>query len=222
MFRSRRRSVLIPQHEHAQLSAVLARAWGNAQFALPGIDFELFVQGVAEHDRGYPQFDTAEIGATAEAAWIDLQRRGCEMQSGEAQVDLVIQFHIRRLVGYSPTPLRKALSEEINEIIARRLHQNRFEPEPFAWADQITHFCDKVSFDFCFEVPAESSVAVAESLLSEPKSLRYRVDGLGQIEVSPWPFRAPELRGEIAGFRAEGYPSRLETVQLPFAVRQGA
>jgi hypothetical protein len=54
-------------------------------------------------------------------------------------------------------------------------------------ADRVTAVCDGIAFDVCFE-------------------------GLREIEVDPWPFARPELEVLLVGYRADGYPERLDRV----------
>jgi len=52
MFKSRKRSITIPQSEHARLSGFIARFWGNEQVDPPPVGKEAFTLGVTLHDRG--------------------------------------------------------------------------------------------------------------------------------------------------------------------------
>jgi hypothetical protein len=53
-------------------------------------------------------------------------------------------------------------------------------------ADRVTAFCDAVAFDVCAEGPPD--------------------------HIDPWPFAHPQLDVLLVGFRAEGYPERLDRV----------
>ncbi len=60
MIRSRRRAVVFPQADHARLADTLALAWRDR----PALPFDSFVRGVADHDRGYGEYDNDELGVT--------------------------------------------------------------------------------------------------------------------------------------------------------------
>lgn len=65
MFKSKIRSIIIPQYEHGRLAGTVASLWGNDDFARPVIDFASFVQGVALHDWHYGPIDNLPIGEAA-------------------------------------------------------------------------------------------------------------------------------------------------------------
>jgi hypothetical protein len=70
--------------------------------------------------------------------------------------------------------------------------------------------CDVISFEFCFEKSSERDV----------RGFRIRLDGLGRIEVDPWPFAVPRLLGLVTAFEQDGYPNRLRPVSVPFDAQQ--
>jgi hypothetical protein len=80
-------------------------------------------------------------------------------------------------------------------------------------ADEITALCDMVSFDVCVERPEQGELTVA----GEP--VRYTVDGRGGVTLAPWPLGLPWLDLLLVGFRADGYPSRLDRVADPIRLR---
>ena len=88
-----------------------------------------------------------------------------------------------------------------------------------AEADRVTDLCDRIAFDFCLEEPAGGRVAVAPRHGAEPVPVAYTVDGQGGITLDPWPLAVPRLGGIILGFRADGYPGRLDPVVVPFVAR---
>ncbi len=221
MFRSKRRDVLIPQSEHARLAGALARIWGNDSFDTPAFDFEAFVTGVVFHDRGYPTIDVSEIGAVDELDWLELQKLGAEQEYSNPYVDLVVKFHVLRLLDYRPTPERQAYRQELEQTITQRLERYQLDRAQFEWADRITNFCDNLSFDFCFEVATSGALAVQTRRDDgSTVELKYQLDGTGGITVSPWPFSVDQLHGYIVGYRAKGYPEELEPVALKYQLMQ--
>jgi hypothetical protein len=86
-----------------------------------------------------------------------------------------------------------------------------FSLSAFTWADRITNLCDMIAFHFSFGEPTESTLAVCPRLKSPDETpITYSLDDQGTITVSPWPFSVDSYRGFIVGYRAEGYPDRLE------------
>lgn len=204
MFRSSRRDVVFPQAEHARLAGAIALAWGNERFARPALPFDAFVRGVTLHDRGYGQLDADGIGEVARDRWLAIQRAGFAPRGEEPVVDLIVALHVHRLVG----------GDEAMTAALPGLHRAAGVDEAdAAEADRIADLCDRIAFDFCFEVPASGRVDVA------PTAVEYAVDGHGGITLKPWPLGPSSVGGIILGFLAEGYPDALEPVVVPFDVR---
>lgn len=155
-------------------SGALALAWREK----PPLPFDRFVRGVALHDRGYPEHDTDEIGATPHERWLELQRAGFGVHDEDPVVDLVVSMHVRRLVG-GDAEMDAAIPH-----LCERAGASRADAEA---ADRVTAVCDGVAFDVCFE-------------------------GLGEMRVDPWPFAVAALDLLLVGYRADGYPERLDRV----------
>jgi len=202
LFPSKRRPIVFPQHEHARLAGAIALAWGNERFPRPPLPFDGFVRGVTLHDRGYDSFDDDPIGGdTPPERWLEIQLRGAEPR-GQPVADLVIALHIRRLIGEP--------QEELDALIPKLHAAAGIGAAAAAEADRITDLCDSVAFVFCFERPAEGAVEV------EGGRIEYAVDGEGGVTLAPWPLAVPALPGLILGYRAAGYPERLEPVVVPY------
>jgi Protein of unknown function (DUF3891) len=197
MFRSQRRAVVFPQMNHAAFAAELALLW--KELPLPR---EPFVRGVALHDRGYGELDNDQIGGVPRERWLEIQRRGFGTQDGDPIVDLVASMHIHRLVGGAEPAMTDALP-------ALRERAGVDEETALA-ADAITNLCDRISFDVCCEEPADGSVA----------DISYVYDGDRTVRVEPWPFTPPSFSLLLVGYRAEGYPERLERVVEPIAFKR--
>jgi hypothetical protein len=208
LFRSRRRDVVFPQHEHARLAGALALVWGNERFPRPLLPFDSFVRGVTLHDRGYDEFDDDPLGGeTPEERWLEIQLAGAEPRGGDPVVDLVVALHIRRLIG-EPEPHVDAWISQVRAAAG-------VTDADAAEADRITDLCDSVAFVFCFERPAQGRVEVAGG------EVAYTVDGEGGVTLSPWPLAVPELPGLILAYEARGYPDTRVPVVVPFAVTPG-
>jgi hypothetical protein len=165
--------VIYPQREHAVFAGALALAWAER----PPLPFDSFVRGVALHDRGYPEHDVDEIGATARERWLEIQRAGFGEHDDDPVVDLVVSMHVRRLVGGDP---------EMDAAIPALRARAGVSVEDAESADRVTAFCDALAFDVCAEGPPDS--------------------------IDPWPFTHAPLDLLLVGYRADGYPDRLDRV----------
>jgi hypothetical protein len=214
MFRSRRRDVVFPQREHARFSAAIAAVWSDA-FAPITLPRERFVQGVAEHDRGYAEHDADEIGMLAAGRWLEIQQRGFAPVGEDAVVDLVVALHVRRLVsGGDDAPSRQVVAGMDAELPSL-VRAAGVSFEDARAADRITNLCDRISFDFCLEQPDAGAVEV---IAPDGSALEvgYTVDGLGTVALAPWPLAVDRLEGAVQGFSAEGYPAELTAVPTPY------
>lgn len=109
----------------------------------------------------------------------------------------------RLLAGNDPVA-----TAEADDVIASLLPLAGVTREQADAADAVTNVCDVISFEFCFEKPSEREV----------RGYRLVLDGEGDVVVDPWPFRLPELVGLVTAYEADGYPSRLVPVVVPFRV----
>jgi hypothetical protein len=194
VFRSTTRPVVYSQAEHARLSAVIAAAWQPDTIPLP---FEAFVRGVALHDRGYGRLDNEPLGEIAQAPWLEVMRRGFELQD-DPVVDLVVALHIRRLVG--------GASPEFEAALPARLEAAGVSEADAIAADSVTDLCDRLSFSFCFEEERTGAVG----------SIAYTVAADGGATLTPWPLAVPGLVETVVGYRAHGYPERLDPLERTF------
>jgi hypothetical protein len=203
MFRSQRRAVVYPQLNHAAFAAELALLWGNGEFERPRLRFDSFVRGVALHDRGYGELDDDPIGGVPRERWLEIQRRGFGERDADPVVDVVASFHIHRLV--------RGAEPAMTEALPRLLQRAGVEHAVALEADAITNLCDRISFDVCVEEPTDGSVSVGGH------DVRFRVDGERAVEVDPWPFAPARFALLLVGYRADGYPQRLERVVEPIS-----
>jgi hypothetical protein len=207
-FHSRRRPIVFPQAEHARFAAALALAWADR----PPLPFESFVRGVAEHDRGYGELDDDPIGGVASERWVEIQRRGFTPRNGDPVADLVAAMHIRRLLSSRGDEAEAAAHDQVEELLPGLLAAAGASGEAAEAADAVTNVCDVISFEFCFEEPSERDV----------RGFRIRLDGLGHIDVDPWPFAVPRLLGLVTAFERDGYPNRLRPVSVPFDAQEAS
>jgi hypothetical protein len=199
---------------------MLAQMWGNSAFERPGIDFLSFVGGVTFHDCGYEAFDTAPIPDVEEQRWLDAQRRGAQRRLTDVEADILVKLHVKRLVSFKQTPARIACAEEIETLITARLVESSFSREQLEWCDRITHFCDNLAFDFCFEVVKSGSVTVCPRWgASEEIELTYHICEGGIVEVHPWPFSADSFSRFLIGYHLAGYPEQAEPLIVPLQIR---
>lgn len=219
MFRSTRRPVVFSQAEHARFSARLAGGWGNQAFERPPLAFDAFVRGVELHDRGYGELDADGIGEVPRERWLEIQRLGFEPAGDDPVVDLVVALHVHRLVSRSPggAEVGRELEAALPEL---RAAAGVGEAEARA-ADAITDLCDRVSFDVCFEEESRWSLPVPPRTGAEPVEIAFAYDGTAAVTLDPWPLGPPSLNPALLGYRAEGYPARLEPVIETILIRPG-
>lgn len=219
MFKSKRRPVVIPQSEHLKLAGTLAFLWGNERFELPPIPKESFTAGVGLHDRGYGYLDRLPVGEADEEAWLAVTRRGFYMPCSDPTADVITRMHLKRLVSWDTSPARHLLLKEMEAVIEAQLGEHGLTQETFERIDCLTDFCDRVSFDFCFEEPVERNLSVFQRNEDEGKvALKYQVRE-SEIIIDPWPLGVEAYSGYLVGYQAEGYPDHLEGVVVPFILR---
>jgi hypothetical protein len=219
VFRSSRRGVVFPQAEHARFSGAIAALWGNDRFERPALDFDSFVRGVAQHDRGYGELDMDAIGEVESERWIEIQRRGFEPRHEDSVVDLVVAMHVRRLLSKPWNPTAAVALPALDEDLqALRVAAGIGEDEARA-TDAITDLCDRVAFDVCVEERSEWSFSMPPSVGAAPVEISFIFDGGGTVTLDPWPLGVPWARPLLTGFLAEDYPDRLEPVVEPVYLR---
>jgi len=217
MFISKKRPIVIPQHEHGRMAGILASIWGNLDFDLPALNFEAFMMGVALHDWGYGLTDNLPIGDTSEADWLEVTRKGLRKTFEHPVTDIIVKLHLRRLLGFKQSETREKMIAELDETIGRRLSDSEHSLREFEWADRITNLCDFIAFYFAFEQPFDKIFAVSpRRQTDERKNIQVVYDGNNEINIQPWPFCLPEYQGFIYGYRQEDYPDVLRPVLLPF------
>jgi hypothetical protein len=204
VFRSKSRPVVYSQAEHARLSSVIGAAWGNDEVSRPPLPFESFVRGVELHDRGYGELDNDSLGEIPQARWLEIMRRGLEAQDVDPVVDLVVVMHIRRLVADADP----ALHAELDAAYLARIQAAGVSEHDAAAADVVTDVCDRLSFSFCFEEEGAGNVG----------PFAYAVTPDGVAGLSPWPLRVQALTETVVGYRADGYPERLDPIERTFSL----
>ncbi len=210
MFKSKTRSIIIPQSEHGRLSGMLASLWGNGAFDRPALDFAAFVDGVILHDWNYGLVDTLPIMEAGESEWLAMARRGVEHTFENPITDIVVKLHLKRLLNSHDYPERQKLARVIDAHVASRLSQTGLILADFEWADKITRFCDMVAFDFSFEQPTTETIDLyARHDTDQMTPVTYEIKPSGEIQIDPWPFSVPCYSGFIFGYQREGYPDKL-------------
>jgi hypothetical protein len=219
MFQSKARPIIVPQHEHARLSGVLAAIWGNKQFDLPALPYLSFIKGVTFHDRGYGHFDNSPIGGISETEWLEQQRKGIEQTLNDPVADILALYHIRRLLSSEQSETRDRLIAQAEATIVERLGQCENPRTAFDFADKITHFCDSIAFGVAFEDPG----TITRTVFTKQNSTKQTTVSImlakgGHIIVDPWPFNVPQHSGFMLGYEAEHYPDTLIPVVVPWSV----
>lgn len=220
MFKSKRRPIVVPQSEHLKLVGALAQLWGNAEFNLPPVSHNSMIVGMSQHDRGYGVFDNDAIGEMREETWHGIARRGFHMYNSDAVADTIVKYHVRRLAASNPLPERQALAAEFSQGIEEQLEEHHLSKELFDRIDRITNLTDKISFDFCFDVPAADSVEVFPRNDSDQTvKVQYFVED-GIIHATPWPFSVDSYTGYVYGYHLDQYPARPDPIILPYQLQK--
>ena len=220
MFRSKSRPIVIPQSEHLRLVGATAMLWGNADFDLPPIEHNSMITGMSQHDRGYGVLDNDPIGAMREEVWHWIARRGFAMYNSDAVADTIVKYHIRRLATGSNILERKEMAAEFSQAIDDQLKQHQLSKELFDRIDRITDLTDRLSFNFCFDVPASGSVAVfPRNGEDEEVEIKFHVQD-GVIQAWPWPFRVNEYEGYVYAYHLDGYPEKADPFVLKYRLEK--
>ncbi|MCC6954021.1 MAG: DUF3891 family protein [Deltaproteobacteria bacterium] len=225
MFISKRRSIVVPQLEHARLAGVLASLWGNDAFEFPEISRDSFLAGVTLHDRGYDPFDTMPVDTSDEQEWIDVQQRGRALRFNDPVAEAIVLLHLRRLASYRPSNARVELTAQLEEDLDELAHSARLDKRSLLAADLITKLCDDIAFDFCWEreVSRETSV-YARRDAAETVKIRYDVHPTetgGLVQLKPWPFSVRSYQGFLIGYRQETYPQQTDPIAIHFEIAPG-
>ena len=220
MFKSKRRAIITPQSEHLRLVGMLAMLWGNDDFDSPPIDRSSMVTGMGLHDRGYGFLDNLAIGGMKEEEWNGVARRGFYMQYSDIVADTIAKYHIRRLSSHDESAERKAMTAEFSQVIDEQLRQNGLSKALFDRLDRITNLCDKISFDFCMDVPVTGSISIYQRNSEDTEVLvQYHVED-GVIRVTPWPFSVTSYEGYLIAYQSDGYPEKLDPFLLRYRLEQ--
>jgi len=218
MFKSKRRSVAIPQSEHLKLVGALVYLWGNRDFDLPQVELASLVAGVGLHDRGYGSLDDSPVGDMPTEKWLAITRRGFDMTGSDPVADLIVRHHLARLTSNNAAPDVQALHETLVREIGDQLSGQAFSAALFERIDRITNLCDSISFGFCFEAPVEGQVSIfPRNTANDEVSVRYSIRSTG-ITIAPWPFSVASIKGYLVGYRLPDYPARLDPVILPYLI----
>ena len=102
-------------------------------------------------------------------------------------------------------------------MIQQQAAQHAYDLQLLLKIDRLTDFCDRVSFDFCFEKPVEKQVEVFTRFDTSAKStaLRYQIRE-NEITLDPWPLNVAQYAGYLVGYQLEGYPERLDSLIIPY------
>ena len=220
MFKSKRRPIVIPQSEHLRLVGALAQLWGNEEFDSPPVERASMIAGMGLHDRGYGLLDNSAIGEMKEDEWNRIARRSFSMHNSDIIADTIVKYHIRRLASYSDASARQAMAAEFSQAIDEQLKIHHLSKEIFDRLDRITDLTDRISFDFCFDVPGPGAVSVFSRNNTDTEvSVQYQL-GDGLIHVAPWPFSVDHYEGYIFAYSLDGYPERLDPLIMPYRLEK--
>lgn len=220
MFKSKSRPIATPQAEHLKLVGILAMLWGNDDIDFPPIKRSSLIMGIGFHDRGYGVLDNFPIGGMSEQEWNGIARRGFSMQCSDIVADTITKYHVRRLASHEETAERRAMTLEFSRAIDAQLNQHNLSEELFNRIDRITDLCDKISFDFCMDVPDSGEISIfPHNDSDEEVMVQYHVEN-SVIHVMPWTFSVNSHEGYLTAYHLEGYPERLDPFILPYRLEK--
>ncbi|MCI0607709.1 MAG: DUF3891 family protein [Anaerolineae bacterium] len=188
MFKSKRRAIVTPQSEHLRLVGTLVILWGNDDFDFPPIERSSMLMGMGLHDRGYGFLDNSAIGGMSEEEWNRIARGSFYMQYSDIVANTIVKYRVRRLASHDESAERKVMTAEFSQVIEEQIKQYNLSKEMFDCMDRITDLCDRISFDFCMDVPDSGEVSIfPRNGEDEEVPVRYHVED-GTIHVTPWTF----------------------------------
>jgi hypothetical protein len=194
--------------------------WGNDDFNSPPIDRSSLITGMGLHDRGYSFLDNLAIGGMKEEEWNRVARRGFYMQFSDIVADTIAKYHIKRLASRDESAGRRAMTAEFSQVIDEQLNQNGLSKALFDRIDRITDLCDKISFDFCMDVPDSGRVSIYPRNREDMEVLvQYQVED-GVIRVTPWPFSVTSHEGYLIAYQSDGYPEKLDPVIMLYRLER--
>ena len=206
MFRSKQRSVVDPQAEHARPSRDRGRV-GERRESPPAAAVRV-LRARSRTPRSRLRLARSRsvggdgAGALARDRPPQLRTTGRRSGRRSRRCDARSPPHVPRAV-FS----RYALGAELDAALARRIEAAGVDAADATAADAVMDLCDRLAFGFCFEE--------ADSGTVEPPGISYSVHEDGSATLSPWPLAVPSLTETVTGYRSEGYPDRLDPVD-PF------
>lgn len=219
MFLSTKRSIVIPQSEHARLAGIIAALWGNAGFEKPVLPTISFIQGVVFHDIGFGYHDNLHVSGLTPEERAKTLRDGMQTHSEDVITDIVRLYHIRRLIADSSEP-RSELLHECEQAIQEKLQDIQFQDDDFSFADHITELADDIAFDFSLEEDSSGSVAVKRSKSAvDITNIAFTIHK-NVITLEPWPLSVDMYEGFIIGYEKDGYPESLKPTVVPFTIKR--
>jgi hypothetical protein len=134
--------------------------------------------------------------------------------------DVITRHHLLRLVSARDSDGRRRLTQEMRRSLDEQVEKAGLDAELFHRIDRMTQLCDTISFYFCREEPSQGRVEVWPDYAGTKATyVEYRVSG-SDISLDPWPLSSEAYEGYILGYRAEGYPQRVDGLIVPYVVRR--
>jgi hypothetical protein len=112
------------------------------------------------------------------------------------------------------------MAAEFSQGIDEQLKQNGLSKALFDRIDRITELCDKISFDFCMDVPVSGEVSIYPRNREDGEVLvQYHVED-GVIRVAPWPFSVASYESYMIAYQSGGYPEKLDPFLLAYRLER--
>ena len=219
MFISKIRPVVFPQTEHLKLAAVIARHWGNDEFAKPPVPNESFVRGVEFHDSGYGHFDIHAVGQQTEDNLLRLWRRCTAQSLGDPIAEIIVKRHFQRLsAAHTHFPGLAIYSHQLAEEADHMCHTRELDPKIFDMTDTIVNLCDEISFAFCHEDFATYQLDVYKQQPDLKQKITFTLMSNHSIILDPYPLDEALISGNILAYDKNDYPNVLLEEQVEYQI----
>jgi len=204
MFIHKDKNIIIPHRNHANYCWDLVNLRWNGQFKLPiGISLSDLILWIADHDRGYDEFDTINLIKIQDEerdfnrlSFID---KTITRENNNHIANLISLKHVTTLCGKFEK--RKL---EIEELIKHKIIKYNINLD-FDNIQTITNLLDNISFDASIGEDTEESFEVFDYNTQQLINITYEIKN-NKIIVNPRPFKVRQFSLPLYGYKINNYP----------------
>jgi hypothetical protein len=210
--------LIITQYEHSKLAGLIASNLKEDLFENQEVS-ESFIKAVYFHDRGFGTFDNLPVGQMSQKDHYEVLKRSFYEDCDDIRANLSIKYHVLRLISYSNTKEAQNLLEKFKKEIRIYEKSHNLNTAEFKDLDLIMDLCDSISFDFCFQKESNQTYNMPSTFKALGfESIFYKIKPENHIELHPWPFKAPSIKGELISYKKESFPEKRNPVILKFNI----